>query len=272
MNALKKRPPDFDRVTRTATGYKPSSFDSIERIAEAYAHFSDRFVSLGSNLADVIRKHFAVRLAVASPPVIGGRLIRVSPRDAQKLVDQSITATAQALRDELLRQGFKPVYWSDDCQSGSFVYRDVDQHHGILRHTVRSTPHKHTITRANIRRIDDPDVRLSAKAQALSADLDPDLRRVLRVVVGTEIVRSVGAERVQKEWTPLAKRLAKVGKIAGQTTAVAGIGAAIVGAGALLGTAAAAAASSLGTAAVATVIVADPALILGDVCLIGWEE
>ncbi len=272
MNALKKRPIDFDKATRVATGYKSPTFDSIERIAEAYARFNDRFLYLGNNLANALHKHLAVRLAIASPPVIGQRLIRLSPREAQRLVDQTVAAAAHALREELLRQGFKPVRWNEDCESGSFAYRDVEQHRGLLRHTVRTTPHKHTITRANIRRLDDPDVRLSAKAQALSADLDPDLRRVLRVVVGTEIVRDVGAESVQQQWTPLAKRVARVGKIAGQSAALAGIGAAIVGAGALLGTAAATAVSSLGTAAVATVVVADPALILGDMCLIGWEE
>jgi len=117
--------------------------------------------------------------------------------------------------------------------------------------------------RARVRRVDDKDVKLPPVAQGIVNDLTAGLRRELRVVVGTEIIRQVGDEEVRKELTPLGRALVGVGKTAAVTAPIA---AGVATAGLLRK-------PIVGTGLLASaVFLADPALVLGDICLYGWED
>ncbi|MBX3321297.1 MAG: hypothetical protein KF890_15590, partial [Nitrospira sp.] len=106
---MKKRPLSFERVARKLTDYTSPTFDSVERLAESYAEFTDRYITTTDNLARACGKHFASRLSIAAPPVLGSQLVRLSPREGKELIDQTIDSCGHMLRDGLLRQGFKPV-------------------------------------------------------------------------------------------------------------------------------------------------------------------
>jgi hypothetical protein len=243
-------------------------FESKERLGEYYGDVTAFYDRLRENLTRVGDKHLGEQFQFPPAPVLGSVIAAKPFREAKQAVDATVGQLAAAVHDELVRHKLGTVEWGEDGESARFTFQEVVQRKGLLRHVVHRTPHTHLVVRARIRPLDDRDVKLPAGAQAIVADLLPELRRELRVVVGAEIVRETGAEEVRKEWTPLAKGAARFGKIAGSVAAAAGLGAAAVGAASLLG----AAAATVGTAAVATVFVADPALVLGDVCLFGWEE
>jgi len=267
MSITKKVPSTLATVLRRSTGYHPPVHQSLERLFEGYTTFATRYAPLASNLAAVGRQHLGIELSLPAPPVLGAEVAALPFERAQAAIEQTVGAVADGVRQAFVAQRVGTLEWGADGDSCTFSFQEVAHRRGMFREVIRRTPHTHVLVRARIRPLDDRDVRLPPAARALVADLSPELRHELRVIVGTEVVRQVGATEVRKQFTPFGEKVLSFGKAAGQAAAVAGVGAAaVVGAG-LLG------ATGLGAGLLlASVFVADPALVLGDVCLFGWEE
>ncbi len=246
-----------------ASGFHPPVHGSKERLFEQWTLFRNRFLIDAARLTAIGRKYLGIDLKFVDPPILGFDVASLSYNEALTAVQETVHDTLHKATLEFSRCRVGTIAWSDDGDSCRFRFHEVHRRRGLFRELVGRTPHEHELVRARVRRVDDKDAKLPKVAQAIVNELTPELRRELRVVVGTEIVRNVGEREVKSELTPLGQALIGAGKKAAQTAVVAGplVAKGLVGSAAFLGAGLVASA----------VFLADPALVLGDVCLYGWE-
>lgn len=260
MSICVKKPRTMGQILRRATKTHPPVFQSIERLCQRYSAFGDRYAPISTNLRYIAQKHLGIDVQMPAIPVLARQVAALPYPQALEHVEETIENVAYELRQAFIDEGVGTLEASDTSDVWTFSFKDFERRRGILRDTLSHTPHHHTVAHARLRRIDDREVKLPAQGEALVADLLPCLRDELRVVTGTKVVEEVGPRHERRQWTALGKGLV-------------GAGSAAVGLAPVLGAVALGGIGVLGAmAAAATVFAADPVLVLGDICLFGWDD
>jgi hypothetical protein len=136
---------------------------------------------------------------------------------------------------------------------------------GILRNTIRRMVHQHDLVKARQHKLPAPDVVMPKRAQQILRLVPEAVLPQVRIVTGRLVQKDEREDSSREELTWLGQALEGGKRKARQAAdaAVAGIAAA--------GKAVADATSSALSSANRAIAVADPAIVIGDVCFYGWE-
>lgn len=266
--ATERRPKTLSDALLRASGFHPPIYPSKERLFESWNGFTETYRKDAEGLAVVGRKYMGVDLQFAPVPILGSKIAALNYDDALHTMQEGMQEVFFRAHREFERCRAGRITCSDDGENCRFTFHEVYRRKGIFRETISRTPHEHELVRVRFRRVDDPSLTLPPIAQGIVNDLTPGLRRQLRIVVGTEVVRSVGDGEVRNELTALGRAVVGAGKEAARIGAIVVPIVGGIAAGGLVGAAAVAGVGMLASA----MFVADPALVLGDVCLYGWED
>lgn len=261
MEITGKRPKSIGTILRRAADFHEPVYPSTDKLCQHYAGFCDGLTQILGNLSYIGRVHLGIEPRMPAISVLSQDVLNLEYEQALAHIQEVIETAAHELREGFIDQHVGTVDWSRANDTCTFSYQEFERRHGILRNRLSHTMHKHSLTHARLRRLDDRDVRLPKKAQAIVNDLLPCLREELRVVTGNQVVREVGEREDRSEYTALGKGVLGAGRAAAAFF-TSGAGKAVSGA--------TMAAGALGAAAM--VFLSDPGLLLGDLVLYGWDN
>jgi hypothetical protein len=264
LKVLKKRY-TFPEAVERAVDFRRPIVHNDRHLFTQYAQAAERFARIGSGLKVLCRDFLDFQIA---PPEIHAFEASAAALPYSDTVDvmeyrfqQAIATLATALNVPQLGR----VTWSDD-ESCQFTYYDVVWDYGILRNNVRRVAHQHDVVKARLHKLPADDVPMPKRGREILRAIPAPLHPYTRVITGLEVRKLEREESSRQESTWLGKTLSR-GKRQLKTTGTAvAAGLSAAGAAVLTGIGGA---LSLATAPLA---IADPAIVVGELCLFGWEN
>jgi hypothetical protein len=299
LKVLKDRYTLPEAIAR-AVGFRTPLVHSDAQLFTNYAGAANRFASIGNGLEKLCREHLDFEL---QPPVVEGLGAGTAALPYTESVGQ-LELRIQIAIDELVRRLDVPqlgrIEWSDP-ESCRFTFFEVRRDRGILRNTVKRVAHTHELVKARQHRLPAEEIAMPAKAQAIIKAIPEPLLPQVRIITGLEVLKSEHEDSRRQELTRVGRALdsgkrraldavdslAAGGRAAAMkardtvsseefqrgAAKAAAVGLAAVAGGAILGGIYSALTAAASVASVAVPLaIADPAIVLGEFCVFGWED
>jgi hypothetical protein len=246
-----------------AVDFKPPLMKGDHKLFTAFDGAKRRFDEVARGLAQLCIKHCSFSLNPPAIETVGAEVAALPYNEAIAAVEQRLNGGIDLLCQRLTVPQLGHIEWLDD-ETCKFTYFQVDRKEGFVRDTLYRVAHTHHLVNARMHRLPAAEVAKPKKALAIIESLPPALYPYARIVTGLEVVNATAIAEQWKERNAFGEFLHDVGLAATSVPAIATAGIA-AGAGALAGL------GWLGLAA-AQVAIVDPAIILGELCLFGWEN
>jgi hypothetical protein len=264
LKVLKQRH-TFPEAVERGVDFRPPAVRNDRNLFTAYAQASDRLAVIGAGLQAVCGRYLDFQIV---PPTIHAfdaataALPYVETLDVmQYRLRQAIAALAAALNVPQLGR----VDWPDE-ESCRFTYFEVAKDRGLLHNRFRRIAHQHDVVKARLHKLPADEVTMPKRARHILNAIPGPLRPYTRVITGLEVRNEIREESRRNESTWLGQAIQVGARQVRQAATAAGTG--LAAAGRSLGTGLASALSAIA----APLAIADPAIVIGEVCLYGWEN
>ncbi len=267
MHRLKvlKKSYTFPEVLDRVVDFRAPVVHNDEHLFTAYAEATERFASICSGLQRICKDYADCQFTVPEIAAFDASVAALPYNDTLQLMVDRLGEAQAALVAALDDPRFGRVTWSDD-ESCRFTYFEPLRERGVLRNTIRRIVHQHDVVDARQHKLPASGVVIPKRGRQIIAAIPAPLQRYARVITGLEVRKEEREDSSRKERTWLGQALANGGRQLSSAKAAAALGLAAAG-GALV--AGATGALSRISSALA---VADPAIVIGEVCLYGWEN
>jgi hypothetical protein len=267
MNSLKvlKNRYTFPEAVERAVDFRPPIVRGDRQLFTEYAQAADRYTQISSGLKTVCRNFLDFEITPPPLDAFEAAVAALPYSDTRELMQHRIRQAISALAEALDIPQLGRVTWADR-ESCRFTYFEVQRDRGILRNTVRRIAHQHDVVKARQHKLPATDVVIPKRGLEIISAIPAPLKRYTRVITGLEVRQQAREDSSREESTWLAQALARGKHQLTQAKTAAAVG--IVGAGAAL----ASGFTALLSAVTAPVAIADPAIVIGEICLYGWEN
>jgi hypothetical protein len=230
----------------------------------AYAQAVGRLTEISVGLQKICKRYADFDLTVPEVAALGTEAAALPRTETRQLMVARLSDAKTALAAALDVSQFGRATWPDD-ESCRFTFFEPVWERGILRNKVRRIAHQHDLVDARERKLPVQDIVIPKRGREIIALIPAPLQRYTRVITGLEVRKEEREASNREEATWLAQALKSGARQLGRAKTAAAMGLAAAG-GALV-------AGTTGLSRISKALaVADPAIVIGEVCLFGWED
>lgn len=247
-------PPTFEELAFRALHFEEPRVKKIPNLLARYHDALVRWQSLTSDLATILATQ---RCPISTPTIepAGASIASLSYAEATEELRRGLRSAFAKLAASARATKVGRVEWmsEDACR---FSFNDVRTIRGLLAHTIVRTSHTHELVRTRVHRLPANEIPKPHAAKVLLSKMGEPLREATRVVTGMLVVKGEEATEKLREATALGRGVEKISMgvrmlAAKGKAAAAGVGKAVSG---------------------LQVALSDPAIVVGDLVLYGWED
>lgn len=267
MHSLKvlKKKHTFSEAVERAVGFRRPVVHGDRQLFTHYAQAAERYTRIGSGLKLLCRDFLDFQILPPKLHAFDAEIAALPFANTQEVMETRLRQAIAALAETLDVPQVGRVVFTDN-ESCRFSYYDVVREHGILRNTIRRVAHLHDIVKARLHKLPADNVAIPKRGQEIIRAIPSLLHPYTRVITGLEIQKQSREDSSRQELTWAGRALSGSKRHLKNTGAVVTTSFSAAGAALLAGLGSALAAATTPLA------IADPAIVIGEVCLYGWES
>lgn len=254
MATVIPKTPTFEELALRALHFEEPR---VKKIPNLLGRYNDALVCWQSLAADLGKILAAQRCPISIPTVApaGASIARLSYPEAVEELRGGLTSAVSKLAAFARATKVGRIEWISE-EACRFSFNELRTIRGLLAQTIVRTSHTHELVQARVHRLPANEIPKPPAAKLLLSMMGAPLREATRVVTGMLVVKGEVATEKLREPTALGRGVEKIG-MGVRTLAAKGK----------------AAASGVGSALRGVqVALSDPAIVVGDLVLYGWED
>lgn len=251
-------PPTFEELALDALEFDEPKLKRNSHLFARYAEATERFDELANGIATILKRHQGYSVLPPKLRPAGAEIASASYDDALVALRARLKSGIGELGRAIRSTKVGRIRWmgEDACQ---FRFDELRSVRGILTRTHIRTAHTHDLVRARVHRLPASELPKPQIAKEILAMMPETLCRATRIVTGMLVLKDEGETERLIEKTPLGR-------------GISALGGAARSAGAMTAAAASQVANAFTRKPALQVALKDPAIIVGEFVLYGWEN